>query len=192
MKTLVYHGSNTVVEHPSLLFGRDDADFGLGFYVTTDFEMAEKWACRKKIPIVNVYEFDTSSLSLLTLNIDAEWLNFVIANRNGYEPPIETNGFDIIIGATADDKMFATMEQYEEGLISETIAIKALNCMKIGNQMCLRTNKCFDNLTFLEPIYISPNRAVEVQKQNAEARKEAGKRTAQIIREANMKKQHGE
>ena len=44
----VYHGSYCEVKQPSLDNGRLDADFGLGFYVTPDIEMAEKWASRKR------------------------------------------------------------------------------------------------------------------------------------------------
>ena len=53
-KIKVYHGSNCEVKEPSLSYGREDADFGIGFYVTTDVEMAEKWAARRSNPIINV------------------------------------------------------------------------------------------------------------------------------------------
>lgn len=41
-KIKVYHSSNCEVNEPSLSYGREDADFEIGFYVTTDVEMAEK------------------------------------------------------------------------------------------------------------------------------------------------------
>ncbi len=47
-KVRVYHGSSMEVKKPSLQYGRNDADFRIGFYVTLDYEMAEKWAARKK------------------------------------------------------------------------------------------------------------------------------------------------
>ncbi len=58
----VYHGSNCEVKEPSLLYGREDADFGVGFYVTTDAEMAEKWAARRNNPIINVYTINLDNL----------------------------------------------------------------------------------------------------------------------------------
>ena len=47
MQTL-YHGSNVIVEHPSVDIGRKDLDFGPGFYLTPLFDQASKWAARIK------------------------------------------------------------------------------------------------------------------------------------------------
>lgn len=52
----VYHGSNVIVEKPEVKQGRANADFGLGFYVTKSYEMAEKWASHKEPAIVNYYD----------------------------------------------------------------------------------------------------------------------------------------
>ena len=83
-KLYVYHGSNTEVIHPSLSYGRYDADFGIGFYVTQSQEMAEKWACNKKESIINVYELDLDELTGIELLPDKTWLDFVVHNRSGY------------------------------------------------------------------------------------------------------------
>lgn len=77
----VYHGSNISVQKPSLSFGRSDADFGCGFYISTKLEMAEKWACRKKTPIISKYTLDLQGLEIYEFSLDAEWLEFVIDNR---------------------------------------------------------------------------------------------------------------
>lgn len=59
----VYHGSTFVLEKPSVSKSKKYLDFGMGFYVTTFKQQAEKWALRKKLfspegskSIVNVYE----------------------------------------------------------------------------------------------------------------------------------------
>ena len=44
---IVYHGSNTVVQHPDVIHTCRNLDFGKGFYVTTVREQAERWAKRK-------------------------------------------------------------------------------------------------------------------------------------------------
>lgn len=43
---IVYHGSNLDVRTPELLPSKRLLDFGAGFYVTSDFEQAKKWAIR--------------------------------------------------------------------------------------------------------------------------------------------------
>lgn len=60
----LYHGGYTVIEHPDCLAGRENLDFGKGFYTTLIQEHAEQWARQAAFnrgrlkPILNVYEFD--------------------------------------------------------------------------------------------------------------------------------------
>ena len=85
----LYHGSTVTVRKPSLRPGRSNADFGKGFYTTSNYEQAVRWAHIKQEreeaqrAIVSVYEFDESLLESPDLNIrlfrgaDEPWLYFV-------------------------------------------------------------------------------------------------------------------
>ena len=42
----LYHGSNIEVKTPCLIPSKRLLDFGAGFYLTSDFEQAKKWAVR--------------------------------------------------------------------------------------------------------------------------------------------------
>ncbi len=59
-----YHGSTVLVERPELRAGAVYLDFGVGFYTTTSYEQALRWAKikmrREQIPVgyVSVYDFD--------------------------------------------------------------------------------------------------------------------------------------
>ncbi len=44
----VYHGSFIQIENPQILKPERTLDFGSGFYVTTSFEQAKKWALSLK------------------------------------------------------------------------------------------------------------------------------------------------
>ena len=58
----LYHGSTVTVKSPNIQKGRKATDFGKGFYTTTNFEQAKKWAILKrnrehgKKAVVSVYE----------------------------------------------------------------------------------------------------------------------------------------
>lgn len=39
----IYHGSTQLVEHPLAGIGRENLDFGKGFYVTDLYAQAERW-----------------------------------------------------------------------------------------------------------------------------------------------------
>lgn len=85
----LYHGSTVAVRKPSLRPGRPNADFGKGFYTTSNYEQAVRWAHIKQEreeatrAVVSVYEFDETLLDNPDLNIrkftgaDEPWLYFV-------------------------------------------------------------------------------------------------------------------
>jgi len=108
----VYHGSHLSVKKPSLDFGSNDADFGCGFYVSTKLEMAQKWACRKKNPIITEYKLDLRNLKIYKFGQDAEWLKFVVGNRQLKPFSRDMEKYVLFFVPTADDKLFATIEQY--------------------------------------------------------------------------------
>ena len=41
---LLYHGSTDLVDKPEIRKGDVFLDFGVGFYTTTSYEQAERWA----------------------------------------------------------------------------------------------------------------------------------------------------
>lgn len=45
-KIILYHGSNITVEEPAIIKSKRLLDFGTGFYLTSDFSQAKKWAIR--------------------------------------------------------------------------------------------------------------------------------------------------
>lgn len=45
----VYHGSNVVVREPLVGIGRQNLDFGLGFYVTALTTQADGWAANDRV-----------------------------------------------------------------------------------------------------------------------------------------------
>ena len=122
-KIVLYHGSIVSIEHPLVNVGRDDLDFGKGFYLTTIIEQAQQQAVRIQLikgasdAIINVYELDwdeivSDSYKILKLeNYDRQWLDFIVESRNGKMP---WKHYDIIEGGVANDKVIDTVEDYEK------------------------------------------------------------------------------
>lgn len=187
MKIQLYHGSDIILSHPEHDKGRMDVDFGLGFYTTTDKDMAMKWASRKKNSVVNVYELETEGLCIKHFCPNQEWLDFVVDNRN-MEDPQDFIDYDLLIGATADDKLFSTIEQYEAGFLSAEVAIKVLNCMKYSEQYVFKNEKSLNNLKFLKALELDEPTRVKMITENKKDRKLANELTEQIIRNENRNK----
>lgn len=187
----VYHGSNCEVKNPILSFGREDADFGIGFYVTTDIEMAEKWAARRHNPIINVYTVDLDDLNGLEFGLNKGWLDFVVQNRSGNKRvEIDLSEVDYIKGATADDRLFAVIEQYESNLLDAETAIKAMNAMKIGEQIALISDESIRKLEFCHSYTLSEERRNELKNMLSKMRKETNEIVEKIMRDQ-VKKANG-
>lgn len=114
----LYHGSTVIVDKPLVCYGRDNLDFGKGFYTTSMQSQAEKWVQRfiflGKKGIINIYNFDdTDNLKKYRykkfLEYNEEWLDFVLACRGGSK---EYQNYDIIEGGIANDKVFNTVELF--------------------------------------------------------------------------------
>lgn len=154
---LLYHGSNVEVNEPKVIPSKRLLDFGSGFYLTSDFEQAKKWALRtainrdKGIPTVSVFEVDENSLKELNLlyfkSSDVDWLRFISANRTG---KAINNDYDVIIGPVANDQAIRTVNNYLRGYFPEDVAIKLLLPQKLKDQCVFRTEKSINLLKFKE------------------------------------------
>lgn len=146
---VLYHGSNTCIQKPDLLHSREDIDFGKGFYLTEDNIMASKWASNKAVAYINKYEIDLSGLKVIELKMDKNWLDFVATNREYADYEFDVEDYDVIIGPTADDKLFSTLESYFTGNISAETAIKYLDVAGYSNQVVLKSNKAIEKLVYV-------------------------------------------
>lgn len=153
MKLIVYHGSDRIIEKPKHNGGRKFSDFGLGFYITTNMEMAKSWATRKKDKnaYVNKYMLNSEGLNSLTFELDLEWLLFIAFNRGLIKDKgikrimdqkyMHINKYDIIIGPTADDRMFDTLSLFFTNSITLEHCIQALNSMDLDIQYNIQSEK---------------------------------------------------
>lgn len=149
---ILYHGSYLEIPNPDLKYSRENVDFGRGFYTTPLYEQAVKW-CGKfkrsgKEGVVSYYDFDEKKMDgLKVLEFDSyseEWLDFILNCRRGKD----TTEYDIVIGGVANDKVFNTVELFFDGLIDKKEAIKRLRYEKPNLQICLRTEKALECLSF--------------------------------------------
>jgi hypothetical protein len=66
----LYHGSEKVVETPTFGLGKENNDFGLGFYCTESEDLAKEWAVSSlRNGFANRYTLDTEYLNVLNLKI---------------------------------------------------------------------------------------------------------------------------
>ena len=155
----LYHGSTVIVDKPLVSYGRDNLDFGKGFYTTSMQNQAEKWVQRfislGKKGIINIYNFDDDNIQTKYrykkfTEYNEEWLDFVLACRGGSK---EYHNYDIIEGGIANDKVFNTVELFFTGLIDKSTALLRLKFEKPNNQICFINQEVVDNLLQFESSY---------------------------------------
>ncbi len=156
---LLYHGSNVEVSEPRLISSERQLDFGNGFYVTTDYNQAAKWATSKVMrkrtgrALVSVYEVvesDWQSLAILRFRkADEEWLRFVNANRHGLTVECDA---DVVMGPVANDNTMPVLNLYFSGVYTEQEALRRLLTQKLKDQLAFKTAKAIRTLVFRECI----------------------------------------
>lgn len=153
----LYHGSNVEIKEPKILQSNRKLDFGVGFYLTTSYEQAQRWAKLKKersgkgTAIVSVFEIDDTLLERLKVRRfekpNASWLKYVAANIQGNAKP-ETA--DIVVGPVANDRTMPTLSLFLIGELSVSETIRRLKTQILKDQYVFRTEKALSMLEVKE------------------------------------------
>ena len=157
----LYHGSLVTVKKPSVLKGRNTVDFGKGFYTTTSFEQAQKWADLKRKrsgvsrAVVSIYEAPDDLLNgrYATLNFTGptkDWLDFVVKNRKGQGEA----EYDLTMGPVANDQLYATIRLYEQGVVTADAAIEMLKSHVLFDQLAFHNQDAANELAFVHGLEV--------------------------------------
>jgi len=146
------------VDSPQILEAQSFLDFGAGFYTTSSYEQAARWAKvkmrreSKTVGYVTVYEFDfelaRQTGRIVTFEEANEaWLRFVVNNRNGIT---DQTGADLHIGPVADDNVYASIRLFESGVYSIQETLKRLKTEVLKDQWTFHTEQMLAYLTYLD------------------------------------------
>ena len=144
---ILYHGSKEIVEYPEIRRARFNKDFYFGFYCTNIEKQAERWATRYgEKGYINKYEY-TANTELKILKFEKmteEWLDFIIACRNG-----QSHSYDIVEGPMADDTIYNYLQNYLDGKISRDAFWELVKFKYPTHQISFHTIQALDTLKFV-------------------------------------------
>jgi len=153
---ILYHGTNTDFQQIRLDMSRVGKDFGFGFYLTTDKQVATRQAERKLIQygtgakVVQSYFLDENKLlGLKVLRFEAyteEWADFILLNRQNKERH-SVHNHDVVIGPIADDTVGFQIRRYTEGIITKSQFLEEIKYHHVTMQYFFGTERA---LTILE------------------------------------------
>lgn len=147
----LYHGSNRVVRFPRTDKNKYLSDFGNGFYLTSNIVQAKNWAKRKARligePTVNIFVWHLSdnTLNIKQFNANNDWAKYVLQNRT----KIIKSYYDLIIGPTADGRLFSVINDWKNGKLNLDQALIKLKPEVYDKQYCFKTEKALHTLKYI-------------------------------------------
>jgi hypothetical protein len=151
----LYHGTNAEILRIDLKESRVGKDFGIGFYLTPDKQVAQRQAERKfeqyGVGEARVYEYtidDNALQALKVLQFDSytmEWARFVLMNRKN-RTRTQVHNYDIVIGPIADDVIGYQIRRVEEGIITEEQFLEEIKYHIVTIQYMFATDMAIQSL----------------------------------------------
>lgn len=134
---ILYHGSNVVIGEINLDKSKPYKDFGKGFYLSDDEVQATEMGKFKALTLggeckVSKFKFDMDEMLSSNLKCkffqeySEEWLDFVIANRMGYD----AENYDFVYGPIADDKVGLQLRKFNDEEITKEELLNRLKYIK--------------------------------------------------------------
>lgn len=173
-KIILYHGSPNKVVVPQFGFGEGKHDYGKGFYLTENIELAKEWAvCRpdETNGWVHKYELETNDLKILDFQEHdiLSWLAELMKHRDASdsrrykvlskkfiaEYGIDTSEYDVIKGWRANASYFYIAKEFVRDNIDIEILEELLSLGGLGIQYCIKSELAYSKLAEVEDGLIS-------------------------------------
>ncbi len=148
MKRTLYHLGFAEIRQPDLTVGRKNADFGQGFYLSTDEAFSLRWATERKgsYTYLNTYILEDSGLTEHVFEQDEAWYGYIFSNRHSQKDTLPS---DMITGPIANDTLFDTWGILTSGLLSPGEALSLLRVGPCFTQTVIKTHKAASQLTWV-------------------------------------------
>ena len=168
-KITLFHGTPDKIVKPSYGKGEDKHDYGRGFYLTEDPDLAKEWAvCRPNETngFVHQYEFDTDGLKILDFQDKGvlAWLAELMKHRDAADSKryrmlakkfiekygVNTEEYDVIKGWRANASYFYIAKEFVKDNIDMDILEELLSLGGLGIQYCIKSELAYSKLNEVE------------------------------------------
>ena len=173
-KIILYHGSPNKIVVPKYGFGEEKHDYGKGFYLTENIELAKEWAvCRpdETNGWVHKFELETTDLKIFDFQkYDVlSWLAELMKHRDASDTKryhmlakkfiekygINTSDYDVIKGWRADASYFYIAKEFVRDNVDIEILEELLSLGGLGIQYCVKSELAYSKLTEIQSDLIS-------------------------------------
>lgn len=162
---ILYHASRKGIQGKIQPISRSKCDFGQGFYMGTEAIQPLTLVCNEEKPRFYQLKMNPDGLKVLNVEVGLDWA-MLIAYFRGYmkgeeDTPVYekyshmADGYDVIAGYIADDRMYQVLTDFFERRITDTALIASLSALKLGRQYVAVTQKACDQIQVLDEKILS-------------------------------------
>lgn len=165
-KLILFHGTSDKIVVPT--YGKGDVkhDYGQGFYLTENIDLAKEWAVCKPNDTngwVHKYELETDGLRILDFQEKGvlAWLAELMKHRDASDSKryrvlaekfiakygVDTNDYDVIKGWRANASYFYIAKEFVRDNIDLDILEELLLLGGLGIQYCIKSELAYSKLT---------------------------------------------
>ncbi len=168
-KIILYHGSPNKIVNPVFGGGDDKHDYGKGFYLTENIELAKEWAVCRPIETCGwVHKFELECDDLKIFDFEEcqilTWLAELMKHRDASDSKryrmlaakfierygVDTSEYDVIKGWRANASYFFIAKEFVRDNIDVEILEELLSLGGLGIQYCIKSELAYSKLHEIE------------------------------------------
>lgn len=168
-KITLFHGTPDKIVVPTYGLGEKRHDYGIGFYLTDNIDLAKEWAvCRpnEKNGWVHQYELGTEGLKILDFQEKdvLAWLAELMKHRDAADSKryrmlaakfiekygVDVSDYDVIKGWRANASYFYIAKEFVRDNIDLEILPELLSLGGLGIQYCIKSERAYSKLQEVE------------------------------------------
>lgn len=168
-KIILYHGTPDKIVIPQYGLGDNKHDYGRGFYLTENIELAKEWAVCRPTEVngwVHKFELDSDGLNILDFQEKdcLAWLAELMKHRDASDTKrykmlaekfiekygVESEKYDVIKGWRANASYFYIAKEFVRDNIDMDILEELLSLGGLGIQYCIKSKLAYSKLHEIE------------------------------------------
>lgn len=165
---LLFHGSkNEIIGNIDVHYGRNNNDFGQGFYTGESYEQAISFVSGYDRSSVYILGFNDKGLKRKQYEVDQDWMMTIAYYRGSLDeyknhPKIkelikQSRDCDYIVAPIADNRMFQIINSFIAGELTDEQCKHCLAATNLGMQYIFISDKAISQIKLLERCYIANN-----------------------------------
>ena len=179
---ILYHGSKKGIVGGIAPISRSECDFGVGFYMGTGALQPLTLVCSEEAPRFYTLSLDTTGLKTLELGIDLDWAMLIayfrkemesVSGSELYERYAHmTDGYDLVIGDIANDRMYTELARFFRGDISDVALLNCLSALDLGKQVVAVSERACRQIRILKEVALTKLERFVLEDMSSKRRKE--------------------